>query len=230
MRLPPMFLLVGFLSAATLSTPVDAQQQPAGAAPVVPGSIAPVPSEARTDPEAVLRAAVQEMQRLHQSGQRAEAARVAERAHERLATELGPDHPLVAVAQFNVGAALRRAGNTDEAAVALQRALVMETKLGSPQRPSFRQVLRELAEVERARGQIDNAIGLYEAAIGRVRQEKPGTAAEADLLEKQGVLLRHSGSFARAEGQLKAALAISRRRWAAITCRRARGPPISVRH
>ncbi len=174
-------------------------QSPAGAPP------APV---VRVEPQVLLRQAVAEMQRLMQVGRKTEAVRIAERAYEQLQFELGPEHPLTAVALANFGFAQRQAGAIDEAIVELQRALALEAKLGSPSRESFRRVLKELSDVERARGQGDIAVTLYDAALERLRLEGAGSMAEAELLDEQGALLRHLGAFARAQTQLQASLAI----------------------
>jgi CHAT domain-containing protein/tetratricopeptide (TPR) repeat protein len=199
---------------------VAAQTPPGGPpAPVTPGQpgmSAPAPSAApaRPDPEAVLRQAIADMHQQIQVGRPQEAVRVAERAFERLQSEVGIDHPMTAVALFNVGAAQRRAGAEDDAAVTLQRALGMEAKLGSPTRASFRRTLKELAAAERARGQPDAAVALYDAAISRLRRDETGSLVEAELLDEQAVLIRHTADYAKAAATLQAALAIKEARLA----------------
>ena len=180
-----------------------AQNAPVPATPPVA-----VTGESRGDPETALKQAVGDMQRAMAAGNRTEVVRIAERTYERLRSEAGAEHPLTAVALFNVGAAQRQAGAADEAAVTLQRALGLEMKLGSATRDTFRRVLRELADVERGRGQAGSVVAIYDAVIARVKQDGPGSLTEAELLEEQAQLLRHVGSFPRAEEQLKSALAI----------------------
>lgn len=169
-------------------------------------------ADTRNDPATLLKQAVGDMQRAMAAGNRSEVVRLADQAYGRLRSEAGPDHPLTAVALFNLGAAQRQAGATDDAAVTLKRALALETTLGPSARDNFRRVLRELAEVERGRGQTASVIVTYDAVIARVKLEAPGSITEAELLEEHAQLLRHAGLFPRAEAQLQAALAIKQAR------------------
>lgn len=208
MRIAVISTLAGLLLAPLLPACVAQAQGPGAPAKGAASKAEPSAAEPRQEAQVILQQAVAEMQRLMKEGRKGEALPVAERALERLMKEAGPDHPLTAVAVFNVGAAQRMSGAYDEAAITLQRAVAMETKLGPASRPSFRRALAELAETEKARGRIAEAIDLYEAALTRLRQSAAGTLAEAELLEEQGALIRHSGALARAEAKFLAALSI----------------------
>jgi CHAT domain-containing protein/Tfp pilus assembly protein PilF len=208
MRLGSMSASAGVLMGhVLLAFPAMAQAVPPAAAPS-----SSVPADVLSDPQILLQQSVSDMQRMALAGNRSEALKIAERTYERLRTEAGPEHPLTAVALFNVGAAQRQTGAVEDAVVTLQRAVALEMKLGPASRQSFRRALRELAEVERGRGQAEAAIVIYDAVLVKVRQDGAGSIAEAELLEEQAQLHRHVGAFPPAEENLKRALAIKQAR------------------
>lgn len=195
MRLPLFAVLV---VAVVLSAPAAGQET---GAPQVPAR------QPDNDPRGELQAAVAEMSRLVAAGKRAEALAVAEAIERRLSARLGREHPLVRAALYNLGMAYRSVARPQDAAEAFAAALAIEAKVGTSASEGFRRVAKELARLERDRGQPAHAAEIYKAAIEALPALPEAGLAEAEYREEYGQLLRHLGNYPEAEDMLRRALA-----------------------
>ena len=86
------------------------------------------------------------------------AAGVFERIAAIRSAEFGADHPLVAQAFAQLGAAQRRLGNHSAARSSLRRALDIQAQRSVPSFPEWARTLRELALLDESEGRIDAAV------------------------------------------------------------------------
>jgi len=140
------------------------------------------------------------------------AAPLAEKALEGYRSELGSDHPQVALVMVNLARVLRMRGDLDKAQALLEEALlVYRRKL--KEHPRIADALQESALVARALGRNADARRLFEQAQSMNRQMRGGEHLEtANSLGHLAAIAQESGDLDSAESMLGEALAIRRLR------------------
>jgi tetratricopeptide (TPR) repeat protein len=117
---------------------------------------------------------------LHALGRDDEARELLRHAIPILERELGPDHPEVAGAWHNLGAALP----VDEAPAAYHRALAAKERTLGPVHPSVALTLNNLAVNARRRGDLAEAEALYRRAVGILEDTVEPTHPNLELARR----------------------------------------------
>ena len=144
-------------------------------------------------------------------GRFADALATVERALAIVEPALGADHPRVGEALINRGYALTALGRDDEAEAALRRAMAIFGRQGADRR-NLAAAVSGLADVERARGQLDRALASYQRALAiQVELLGPDNDEVAGTNEHVADVLLDLGRNAEAAARYRAALAIRER-------------------
>jgi CHAT domain-containing protein len=168
-----------------------------------------LPSVARADAEAELRAAFYQGRALQQKADYAGAVKAYQRALELAPQVLGPDHVNTAGILNNLAAVYADMGQPDKAEPLYQQSLkIYESKVG-PDHPVVATSLNNLGNLYKGRGQYTKAEPLYQRSL-RIRELKlgPDHPDVAQSLNNLAVLYDDLGQYAQAEPLLQRSLKI----------------------
>lgn len=149
-----------------------------------------------------------ELKRLLAEGKTGDAVALAKQRHDQLTAHGGATDMAALSAGYELGRIYRLAGQLDHAEAVHRTALATILTASTPAASAYQHTVQELVDLLKQRGRFDDAIGVYQDAIDRLRSRRAGSPVEGQYLLQLGMLHRHKGAFDAAERALRAALTI----------------------
>ena len=143
-----------------------------------------------------------------EQGALADARRLHQGALQRARTELGPDHPAVAMAHFNLGNVAYAAGELEPAQAHYERARVSYERIFGVRHPRVTDAMSNLANVAMSSGDYEGALAIIDAVVARREHEGRQDFGLAEAINNAGSIRFMLGRYEEAQAAFERALVL----------------------